>query len=289
MYPLSSLITPFVVNNFLIPLSSKYRSSGCSSAKFSATVTSNSSTAYMSSDQTTPSIFVTRSVRQTHDYNDYWTTKLIVAHFTENARAIDSLEGLDQALKAFTIGSACAVLACLLLSVGCFRSYESRLARAPEATESSSCIVKENKNCNLRYFYFGLITLMMVCWSYTSSVLIQYLQTFSIVGLKWSTKEASFLNAVFGGGQVAGNLAAIIFSNLVAEYTLFALAIFISIASVGILLMLFSGIGFIINATIMIGTALAGDYLLEYNVKLNTYLHKKLYTHVHEQILTNKI
>ena len=283
MYAISNVLSPFLINLFLIPLDIGTSEAVCGTTDFQSNATlwplidnqhttkwpltnnqqflspkwgndlfnstPNNMTAWLKDDGQLQAPLVTSLVRSNESTSD----------------ADQTLFGLELTRWAFTVGSSCSLLAALLLSVGFLPKYSVKLSdnAASEAKESS---VETNIKTRALYvaflFFSALLTLF---WAFTAGTLIQYLQTYAIVGLKWPTAQSSYLNGILGAGQVAGSLATIFLSKIIARHTLFAIGISLGFWIVGVMLMLFASISVTIWAGMMVGGAsLAGKILPSY-------------------------
>lgn len=114
--------------------------------------------------------------------------------------------------------------------------------------------------CSLGRVLFAVLTVFKAAgWAFTTGVMSQYLQTFAIVGLAWSTDAASLLNAVFGGGQLMGRLAALALSVHVSRHPDVTIAVCLTVWTVCPIIMLLPTIGYVSSITTVLGVGIAGE------------------------------
>ena len=122
---------------------------------------------------------------------------------------------------AFTVASGGGLLSALMIVL--FSKHPVQLIHAFVAglddKEMTSIIeIKPQRHIKCLYALFSILTVLMVCgWAFTTGVMSQYMQTFTILGLHWTTEHASQLYAVFGSGQLVGRIIALLLSSYVSR------------------------------------------------------------------------
>ena len=249
MYAFSNLLSLFALNLFLIYVDVDANNADCSREKSFQLNSSNLLSQHTTDHQYTTDVMYSPQVTTVFESKETYAV------------------GFELTRWVFTIVSSFSLLAALLLTIGVFPRFSVSLDEEIDGISGKhSSTVMTVKSRILYGLFLSFNAVLLLFWAFTSGIMIRYLQTFSIVGLRWSTADSSYLNAVLGVGQFIGSLTTIITSNWTSKYTMLSINVSLILWALGVILMILTGYDVLIAADMMVGTFLSGknDYVFMY-------------------------
>ena len=275
MYAFGGVLSPFVINLFLAPLNGNYSKTACYWKNTSLNLNSSNSSGWfrLPDEQENPVPSNWNSINTSHiglnvtsKADEMTVSSFMVTNSLSFPNNDQTTSNLELSRWAFTIGTSVSLLSALLLSIGILPSFSVRLGEKFDNSSRKSSIFATTVKYRLLFILIlSSSTLLIILKTFTSSILTQYLQTFAIVGLQWTTDQSSYLNGILGAGQLVGCVVTILMSKINSQRPVIALGVALGIWTTGVVLMLLAGLGLLMSAGMMCGVSMAGKSIFGYN------------------------
>ncbi len=235
---IGGLLSPLVLSNFLVDLPETGSKSKCN---------------YINQQPTSmsPSTLITSST---------WATAL-VENENENEDCTVTPDDVALVKWSFLFSSCCMLTPMVLMAITSFSSTSTRIlpqsARYDiELASKQKELPKPHELNAVTYLFVGDVTLLAGLFMSMVATISQYLLTFVVTGLHWNVQTSAFLNTVHNGGYIAGRIIGIPLSHFIRTPVLIASSLIMG--TVGILIFLLVGLGFLPDRVMWAGVCITG-------------------------------